>query len=102
MNGRNSNSKTLTLISIVVAASGLLAWALVALFQADNARWEGETAGQDFYEEEVPLEGLEPETEAFPAAPAAQAAPAAPEQTPASAGQGKSRPAAPAEQKGQQ
>ena len=104
MNGRKSNPKFLTLASVIVVASGLLAWALVALFQADNARWEGETAGEDFYQEEAPLEEPEPEAETSPAAPAAPADQAAPAQTPAAstpapAAQGKAKPAAPAQQK---
>ena len=108
MNGRKSNPKVLTLASVIVVASGLLAWALVALFQADNARWEGETAGEDFYQEETPPEELEPEAETSPAAPAAPVEQAAPAQTPAAptppapAVQGKAKPAAPAQQKRQQ
>ncbi len=59
--------KKVGLFSVVLVSSGLLAWSLVALFQADNARLEGETFLDQVEEDEsldepIPPEDLGPET----------------------------------------
>ena len=56
-----SKKKTLTLLSVIILSSGLIAWALLALFQADNARLERETAGEDLYQEDISTAPEEPE-----------------------------------------
>ena len=48
--------KIAALASIVLVSSGLMAWSLIALFQADNARLESE----NFPEENFQDEGSEP------------------------------------------
>ena len=53
MDGGLSKNKALALISVIIVSSGLIAWALLALFQADNARLERETIGQDLYQEDL-------------------------------------------------